>query len=277
LISGKLLNELLWDLLRAQQLTPHTPVTTILFDGYQVALNKDKKLPHSTYAERLLPESVSYAGHDSSTTYLAGNIASDALPPELVWHSLRGLIFDDEVTFLDELNALRQRLTWRDHHRFCGRCGAQTRLLANEVAVSCVECSTNFYANPAPSIIVRVVKGDQILLAHNARFPPNRYSLLAGFCELGEPAEQSVHREVKEEVGIAIKNIRYVTSQSWPMHNALMLGFEAEYDSGDICPDGKEILKAQWFDRDHLPDLPGAGTIAYRLIEQWKQALDSGN
>ena len=112
-----------------------------------------------------------------------------------------------------------------------------------------------------------VRKDNKILLAHNSRFPEGRYSLLAGFMEMGETIEDTAAREVREETGIEIENIRYLESQSWPFPESLMLGLSADYKSGDIVPDGKEIMHADWFDPDNFPSIPGHGTIARKIID----------
>jgi NAD+ diphosphatase len=112
---------------------------------------------------------------------------------------------------------------------------------------------------------------DEVLLAHNANFLNRVYSLVAGFVEAGESLEAAVKREVREEVNIEVGEIRYAASQPWPFPNSLMLGFTARHTGGEIRPDGTEILDARWFSRENLPNLPGNGSIARRLIEQWKK------
>tara|TARA_B110000908_G_C9927226_1_gene302304 strand:+ start:76 stop:450 length:375 start_codon:yes stop_codon:yes gene_type:complete len=112
-----------------------------------------------------------------------------------------------------------------------------------------------------------VTKGDQMLLAQSSRFKSNFYSCLAGFIEIGETPEQTVHREVKEEVNLQVKNVRYISSQSWPFPSQLMLGFLAEYDSGEIVPEPSEIADARWFDIDSLPNVPSEKiSVAGKLI-----------
>jgi NAD+ diphosphatase len=112
---------------------------------------------------------------------------------------------------------------------------------------------------------------DEALLAHNANFTNGVYSLIAGFVEAGESLEAAVKREIREEVNIEVDRVQYAASQPWPFPNSLMLGFTARHTGGRIRPDGTEILDAQWFSRESLPRLPGNGSIARRLIEQWKK------
>ena len=116
-------------------------------------------------------------------------------------------------------------------------------------------------------IIVAIRRDDSILLAQHTRHRNGVHTVLAGFVEVGETLEQAVAREVMEESGIKVKNLRYVTSQPWPFPQSLMTAFMAEYDSGDIVIDPKELLEANWYRYDDLPLLPPPGTVARRLIE----------
>ena len=118
-----------------------------------------------------------------------------------------------------------------------------------------------------PAVIVAVIKGNQILLAHSKRFPAKFYSVLAGFVEPGETLEECIHREILEEVGVTVKNIRYFGSQPWPFPNSLMVAFTADYAGGKISIDGNEIMDAGWFTADNLPPIPAKISIARRLID----------
>lgn len=158
---------------------------------------------------------------------------------------------------------------WKTH-RFCGVCGSQTiPMTPKEWAVECSVCQHRTYPMIAPSIIVAVRNGDYILLANHIRHSIEKiYTTLAGFVEVGETLEQTVEREVFEESGLKIKNIRYIGSQPWSFPNSLMLGFLADYESGDIRIQADELSDARWFHYDaDLPTLPPKGTIARRLIE----------
>ncbi len=159
-------------------------------------------------------------------------------------------------------------LYWRRRHRFCGSCGAETVEHPGEQALVCSVCRAIFYADISPCIIVLVHRPGEILLARSSRFRPNMYSTLAGFIEAGETAEEALHREVHEEVGIRVEDIRYFKSQPWPFPGQLMLGFFARHLSGDIDIDRNEISDAGWYRPDRLPEIPGAGTIAGQLIRR---------
>jgi NAD+ diphosphatase len=141
---------------------------------------------------------------------------------------------------------------WYVSYRFCGRCGCETRLDEKDMMLKCPSCGQVHYPRIAPAIIVAIRKDDELLMAKHSYHDNIRYALIAGFVEPGETIEEAVHREVAEEVGIKIKNLKYQRSQSWPFPNSLMLGFTAEYESGDIKVDGDEILKAKWFKKEDI-------------------------
>jgi len=162
-------------------------------------------------------------------------------------------------------------INWDQKSRFCGQCGAGTQLLKTEHAKTCPQCGLVVYPKISPAIIVAITKGDKILLARGNRFTSKFYSVLAGFVEPGENLEQCVKREVLEEVGIQVDNIRYFGSQPWPFPDSLMLGFTAEYAGGELKLDPSEILDADWFSADSLPEIPGPISIARRLIDNFME------
>lgn len=161
-----------------------------------------------------------------------------------------------------------QLATFALTHRHCGRCGRPTSRQPNEHSVRCERCQLSCYPRVAPAIIVLVRRGEQALLARSARFPTSMYSTLAGFVEAGESLEQTLVREVREEVGIEVENLRYFASQPWPFPHSLMVGFTADHAGGDIRVDGEEIIDARWFTPDDLPGLPPKPSIARRLIDE---------
>jgi NAD+ diphosphatase len=139
--------------------------------------------------------------------------------------------------------------------------------MEGERAKVCPKCGYLAYPRIAPAIIVAILNGDKILLAHNRNFRNNIYSLIAGYVEPGETFEQCVAREVGEEVGIRVKNIKYFGSQPWPFPYSIMVAFTAEYDGGEITPDGFEIVDAGWYSHDNLPFIPAKGSVARKLID----------
>jgi NAD+ diphosphatase len=159
-----------------------------------------------------------------------------------------------------------QIVNWDRTHKFCGSCGTETSSMEMERAKKCPKCEHMSFPVLSPAVITAIVKGNKILLAHNRNFKGNMYSLIAGFVEPGETLEEAVKREVMEEVGFSVKNVKYFSSQPWPFPNSLMIGFTAEYESGEIEVDGEEINDAQWFDVNNLPELPGEISIARKLI-----------
>lgn len=161
------------------------------------------------------------------------------------------------------------------HHeatnRFCGKCGGAMRHHAdpNENAYVCEKCGYLAYPKICPAIIVLVTKGDKILLQRNSHYGLKNWTLVAGFVDPGESFEDAVKREIAEEASIKVKNIRYFGSQSWPFPSTIMVGFTAEYESGELTPDGEEVIESGWFSKDELPEIPLPGSIARALIDNW--------
>lgn len=160
-----------------------------------------------------------------------------------------------------------QLMDWRKNHRFCGRCATPTAMKSDEFAMACPACGLLAYPRISPAVMVLVGRGDELLLARSPHFRPGVFSALAGFVEAGETLEQCAVREVREEVGLEIANLRYFRSQPWPFPDSLMLAFFADYAGGEITPDPSEIEAAGWFQRDSLPSLPDHASIARHLIE----------
>ena len=169
-----------------------------------------------------------------------------------------------------------QILEWERTHRFCGRCGTPTELAPGERAMRCPACGLLSFPRLSPAVITLVEHGNEVLLARGVNFPAAFYSTLAGFVEPGESLEEAVKREIFEEVGVRVKNVTYFGSQPWPFPHSLMIGFRAEYDSGEIKLDEREILDAAWFTPTELPRLPGKISIARRLIDTYlaKHGID---
>ncbi|MCL2277675.1 MAG: NAD(+) diphosphatase [Treponema sp.] len=159
---------------------------------------------------------------------------------------------------------------WRNESCFCGTCGAENNEVSKEAFRSCPSCGRLEFPRVSPAVITIVTDSEnRILLARNKKFKTGVYSHIAGFNEAGENLEETVAREIREEVNINVKNIKYVKSQPWPFPNSLMIGFKAQYLSGAIRPDGDEIEDAKWFTKDNLPALPGKGSLSRVLIDEW--------
>ena len=165
-----------------------------------------------------------------------------------------------------------QLQNWYLENKFCGKCGSKTKEKPDERAIVCPSCGTLVFPKISPAIIVAILCKDKILLAHNANFEEKRYSLVAGYADVGESLEETVMREVKEEVGLEVKNIRYYKSQPWAFSGSLMIGFTAEAeDNQAISPDMVEITDASWFSRDNLPNHPPKVSIAGEMIEKFEK------
>jgi len=203
--------------------------------------------------------------------------AKGRLPEGYALLDLRGWLGRVEAPLFYLAGRAVQIVDWHVSHQYCGRCGAETNDHPADRAKVCPSCRMMNYPRLSPSIIVLVTRGDEMLLARNANWPDGMYSTLAGFVEPGESIEQTVHREVLEEVGLRVSNLRYLGSQSWPFPNSLMLGFHAEYAGGDIvCQEG-EIADARWFRPDDLPNVPPASAISRWLIDAFIHSLDKPN
>jgi NAD+ diphosphatase len=175
----------------------------------------------------------------------------------------------DETTWVAAGRSV-QLVEWSRTHRYCGRCAAPTEETPGERSRRCPRCGLLAFPRLAPAVITLIERDDgRALLARNAAWRMEMYSCLAGFVEPGENLEDAVRREVREEVGIEVDDLRYHSSQPWPFPHSLMLGFEAHYAGGQIECDGSEIADAQWFLPDELPNLPGPVSIARRLIDSW--------
>lgn len=166
---------------------------------------------------------------------------------------------------------------WYQTHEFCGRCGASYQNKEEERAKFCPVCGFVSYPRISPAVIMSVTRGEEILLARAHRFRASMYSVLAGFVEPGESLEACVRREVKEETGIEVKQIRYFGSQPWPFPNALMVGFETEYAGGELIIDSHELTDAGWYRFDALPKVPGPPSIASRLINAFVERCENNS
>ncbi|WP_437836952.1 NAD(+) diphosphatase [Sorangium sp. So ce1153] len=199
------------------------------------------------------------------------------LPAELAFASVRSLFSELPEPTLHILGIALAGVEFAETHRHCGRCGTATEPgaaapdghepSAGAQTRRCPSCGLSAHPRIAPAVIVLVEREDRVLLARSARFPPGRFSAVAGFVEIGESLEQAAAREVGEEVGVQIRGLKYFGSQPWPFGRSLMIGFSATYAGGSLTPDGHEIVEADWFSRDRLPDLPPKVSIARRLID----------
>ncbi len=249
-------------------------------DSYWFMINEQKIIVLSENGEISIPRHINLEEYNIKSDHIQymgiyNDVPCYAAEIESIEHLPGCLSIHPPLTLLDRLDTDLVRLsglagqfiTWSRNHRFCGKCGSLTADKKDERAKVCTSCGQVYYPRLSPAIIVAVTKDDKLLLASSPRFRSKFYSVLAGFVEPGETLEECVKREVKEEVGIEVKNIKYFDSQPWPFPDSLMIGFTAEYESGEIKPDKKEIVDVGWFKRDEIPGIPSSISIARRLID----------
>ncbi len=207
----------------------------------------------------------------------SAELPGEASPPDgWVFQGLRRLFGVLEQDLFDVAVRAKQIVFWDRTHQYCGQCGAPTRTMEEERAKLCPRCGLMSFPRLAPAVIMAVTRGDELLLARAQRFPDGFYSVLAGYVDPGETLEECVQREVREEVGIEVRNIRYFGSQSWPFPHSLMVAFTAEYSQGELRPDPAEIADAGWFRRTSLPWIPEKISIARQLIDWFVESGSAG-
>lgn len=218
------------------------------------------RLPHGPAEDGI------YLGELDGVPCFTRFLGDGALPPDSEAAPLRqlfGQLPDETFGVAGRSLALT---TWDRDHRYCGRCGAETQRSTKERMRVCTRCENGAYPRLSPAVIVLVEREGKCLLARNARTKMPFYSTLAGFVEVGETLEECVHREIGEEAGIGVRDVRYFGSQAWPFTSSMMIGFTAHWDRGDLRGDEDEILDAQWFAPDALPLIPPRLSIAHELI-----------
>lgn len=211
-----------------------------------------------------------FAGKIGDTPCIAAELPDGA--PDLEGHRFGGLRQAYGWLAPGEFDAacLAFQIThWERSHRFCAGCGAPLTSKTTERAKRCEPCARDFYPPVVPAIIVRVERGDAILMTRQSRFPKGMYGLVAGFLEPGETLEGCVAREVLEETGVRVKNVRYFGSQPWPFPHQIMIGFTAEHAEGEIVVDTTELEEAVWSRRNAMPMLPPPLSIARQLVDDW--------
>lgn len=210
-------------------------------------------------------------GELGDATWWTAVVAKDFEPgDDQTLSDLRRLIpVLDDATF-NIAGRATQVADWHRDNRYCGRCGGPMSTSDSDRAMVCPDDGYRAYPRLSPAVIVLIERDDgRALLARNVNFPMPMYSTLAGFVEPGESLEDTIIREMREEVGVEVSNLRYYASQPWPFPNSLMLGFIATYAGGEIVPEEGEIADAQWFSTDDLPMIPPKASIARALIDDW--------
>lgn len=223
------------------------------------------KLPKGSAIELDLPfeQAVCIGDYNNKPVFWLND---ELVSQTFTYTNLRDLLSYSQADFFLFSKAIQYGFMAREF-RFCPQCGGRTQLNHNQIAMQCTDCRKLHYPRIFPSIIVAVRRDGKILLAQHQRHKGGLFTVLAGFVETGETLEMAVSREVLEETGIKIKNIRYVGSQPWAFPSSLMMGYMADYESGEIKVDRNELIKADWYDKYSLPELAPKGTIARALIE----------
>ena len=184
----------------------------------------------------------------------------------LIDYDLRFILTSLSNNEINLIGRANQLLHWIKSNKYCGYCGSAKKFNEEEQALFCDCNKIMIYPSISPCVLALIQNGNQILLARNALFPEGLFSALAGFIEVSETAEETIEREIFEEVRLKVKNIKYFGSQSWPFPSQLMLAYTCEFDSGEIEVDGQEIVEAKWFDLNNLPNTPPNSTLSGRLI-----------
>lgn len=233
-------------------------------------------VPHLPRPEALglVPLQEHYLGQWAGVPCFAAEVAETATPPAgMDFQSLRALYgsLDEDLFWL--AGRAVQIVDWDRTHHYCGRCGSLTTQKVGERAKVCPQCNLTSYPRLSPAVIMSVTRGDRILLARSGRHPAGRFSVLAGFVEPGESLEECVIREVKEEVGLDVVNVRYFGSQPWPFPNSLMIAFTCESPAGEIDLHDNEIVEAAWYPAGALPNIPPPITISRHLIDAFVRSV----
>ncbi|WP_410499881.1 NAD(+) diphosphatase [Chitinibacter sp. S2-10] len=253
----------------------YTPIGNINTEHILIALHKDtllcsdSALAGTTQLSPLgVPEYVIVIGHwQGQPVQMAAWEGELDLPADVAALELRAAYSLIGETLWLLAGRASQIATFYRTHRYCGVCGSAMRRLEEEAACECTGCGHRVWPRISPAVMVLIRRDTEVLLARSPHFRAGMYSAVAGFVEPGESLEQCAQREVLEEVGVRIKNLRWFGSQSWSFPHSLMLAFVADYDSGEIVCQQGEIEDARWFDLAALPEMPSRYSLAWRLLD----------
>ena len=210
-------------------------------------------------------------GHQVKAFAISEPIQDDSGRYEMC--GLRPSFYKIPNEFYPKAGKCHELLYWDSTTRYCGCCGSPMAM-HTDISKKCTHCGKEIWPQLATAIIVLIHRGPEVLLVHARNFKTDFYGLVAGFVETGETLEEAVRREVMEETGLTIKNLTYWASQPWPYPCGLMVGFYAEYESGDLHLQYSELSKGAWFRYDKLPQIPEKLSLARKLIDNWLQNFD---
>jgi NAD+ diphosphatase len=217
-------------------------------------------------------ESIVHFGAYLGVPCWAATVDPDLEPPA---GFVREKLAPGQIQLSDDLLSLcglaQQATYWEATSWHCPRCGAQTVAIRGERGKRCLRCKYDHYPHLHPAVIVLIRDGDRVLLTRKSFWAKGRYGLVAGFVDIGESLEAAARREIREEVGVEVRDLQYVASQYWPFPSQLMIGFVATYVGGEVCPDPTELEDARWFSVRELPDLPGKHSIARFILDHYAQ------
>lgn len=196
----------------------------------------------------------------------ASSLKDQSISRELQFRPLRDTLTRFAIPIAKDAALGAQLVNWSVAAQFCGTCGNRLEFAEKQVAKFCPKCSKHVYPQLSPVVITLIRRGREILLIKSRQ--RSYFSCVAGFVEPGESLEECIRREVREETGLEIRNLKYFGSQPWPFPNNLMVGFTADWVAGEIKREESELSDARWFDRDQLPDeLPPKSSISRQLID----------
>jgi len=264
-----------------------TPPPTIDTDAFWFVFEESRLLIGFRDEKPFIPSTADLDGHhkffirqqylgilNGRDCYTVDTKKAIPLSDGYVFKDLRAMFGSMEEEMIWTAGRANQLAVWNRTHQYCGHCGSSFENKSDERAKICPQCGLINYPRLSPAVIMAVIRDDRILLGRNKRFRLPFYSVLAGFVEPGETLEACVSREIKEEVGIEVKNVRYFGSQPWPFPDSLMIAFIADYAAGEIRVDRTEITEADWFSAADLPKIPPRISIARQLIDWFLEGAD---
>lgn len=236
----------------------------------QILTGPQGRLPSTVLLDSLqISGPLLYIGHFESGLKAYATTVSQYVPEPWTFIKPRALAVLLKRDCMAAMMRAMQLVYLQEEQKFCSKCGQQHVLDQYTPSQICPNCQYQVFPIISPAVLVLIERDNEILLGHNVHFPANLYSLIAGFCEAGEAAEDTVVREVYEETSLLVNNVRFMYSQNWPYPHSLMLGFRCTWVKGEICCQNEEISDAHWYTVDNLPVLPNKDSLARKMIDEW--------